>query len=146
MVRFVNFRPASAAFSFAAPIITPSLIMSTTLSALTLFRKKIFCAFVAANTFARAACICGAFTDPGPLFSPSENAMSPGPHSANATPGIFVLASAFSSAYLSSSFRPRSSSPFGFSGQASAFSPYWSAVMPQMRAAVELPCTPRRPP
>src|SRR5947207_6966554 len=85
IVRFEYFRPISAAFSLAEPIITPSLIMSTTLSAFMLFRKKILLAFVAAKTFARAACNAGGI-GPGPLRTPSENAMSPGPHSANAIP------------------------------------------------------------
>ena len=119
--------------------------MSTTLSAFTELRKKILFAFVAAKTLARAACIAGG-RGPGPPLTPSENAMSPGPHSANPMPGTFAFASAFSSAYLSSSFRPSRSSPFGLSGQASAFSAYSSAEMPQMRAAVGLPWTPRRPP
>ena len=60
--------------------------------------------------------------------------------------GAFALASALSSAYLSSSFNPSNSSPLGLSGHASAFCPYSSAEIPQMRDAVELPCTPRRPP
>ena len=53
--------------------------------------------------------------------TPSESAMSPGPHSAKAMPGIFRSASALASAYLSSSLTPSSSSPFGLSGHASAF-------------------------
>ena len=48
--RFVCLRPTSAARSLAAPIITPSVIMSTTLSALTELRKKILLALVALNT------------------------------------------------------------------------------------------------
>src|SRR5438067_487484 len=41
IVRFEYCRPISAVFSLAAPIITPSLIISTTLSAFIEFRKKI---------------------------------------------------------------------------------------------------------
>ena len=48
--RFVCRRPISAARSSAEPIITPSVIISTTLLALTELRKKILLAFVAANT------------------------------------------------------------------------------------------------
>src|SRR5262249_22627794 len=78
-VRFVYFRPISAACWLAGPIITPSLIMSTTLSAFMELRKKILAALVAANTLSRAACICGGIAPPGPFFTPSEKAMSPGP-------------------------------------------------------------------
>src|SRR5262249_45974081 len=88
--RLVNSRPSCAARSLAGPIITPSLIMSTTLSAFIELRKKIFAAFVAPNTFARAACICGGI-GPGPFLTPSENDMSPGPHSAKPTPGTFAF-------------------------------------------------------
>src|SRR5580765_7692752 len=115
IVRLVNARPISAARWPPAPIITPSLIMPTTSSGVTVFRKKILLALVAASTFARAACIAGG-SGPGPFLTPSENAMSPGPHSAKATPGTRAFTSALSSAYLSSSFRPSSSSPFGLSG------------------------------
>src|SRR5262249_38186419 len=93
IVRLVYFRPISAASWDPVPIITPSLIMSTTLVALTVLRKKILLALVAASTRARAACSCGG-SGPGPFFTPSENAMSPGPHSAKPTPGTLALVSA----------------------------------------------------
>ena len=144
IVRFVYLRPISAAWALAGPTMTPSLIMSTTFSVFIELRKKIFAALVAANTLARAAAI-GAGSGPEPFFTPSDSDMSPGPHSANAMPGTFAFSSALASAHLSSSFNPSSSSPFGFSGQVSALSRYSSWEMPQIRAAVEAPCTPRRP-
>jgi len=65
--------------------ITPSLIMSTTSFARDAVRKKILLAFVAVkHLWARAARIRGS---PTPLTA-ERDAMSPGPHSAKATPGI----------------------------------------------------------
>src|SRR5439155_1065288 len=91
--------------------------MSITLVGFMEFRKKILLALQAAKMRARADCIAGLRSALGPR-TPSDKAMSPGPHSANAMPGTFKFCSAFSSAYLSSSFRPSKSSPVGLSGQA----------------------------
>src|SRR4029079_11626934 len=109
IVRLVYLRPTSAACSFPATTMTPSLIMSTMLLALPVFRKKTWLALVAARTLARAATMAGACW----LGAPSDIAISPGPHSAKATPGILTFCSALASAYLSSSFRPSSNSPLG---------------------------------
>src|SRR6266446_2718098 len=135
--RLVYLRPISAACWLAGPTMTPSLIMSTTLLGFIEFRKKILFALHAAKTLARAACILGSLSATAPVpVTPSDNAMSPGPHSAIAMPGIFKFSSAFSSAYLSSNFKPSSSSPSGLSGQVSAFWRYSCADIPQIRAAV----------
>ena len=50
-----------------------------------------------------------------------EICMSPGPPSANAIPGTLTISSTLARAYLSSNFRPITSSPSGLSGQTSAF-------------------------
>src|SRR5262252_10197921 len=56
-----------------------------------------------------------------------------------AIPGTFKFCSAFSSAYLSSSFKPSSSSPSGFRGHASAFCRYSSREIPHILEAVSAP-------
>src|SRR5205807_3663623 len=87
--RLVNLRPISAVAWLAGPTMTPSLIMSTTSVADIEFRNAIWFALQAASTFALAATILGSLTDPRPDGTPSDSAMSPGPHSAIPMPGIF---------------------------------------------------------
>jgi hypothetical protein len=76
------------------------LIISTTFLSLQLLRKKIFASFVALSTRERAARIGGASVSFWPGFGgpSSQKPMSPGPHSANAMPGTFVVFSALASA------------------------------------------------
>jgi len=71
--RFVYFLPFSAVCWLAGPIITPSLIMSTTFMAFIEFRKKILFALHAAKIRARAACIAvGAVYDRPGFFVQSH--------------------------------------------------------------------------
>ena len=61
--------------------------------------------------------------------------MSPGPHSAKASPGTASSVSRLASARLFSTFSPSSSSPSGFSGQGSALAMYSVTGRPQISAA-----------
>src|ERR1039458_2736052 len=142
--RLVNLRPISAVCWLAGPTMTPSLIMPTTSAADNEFRNATWFALQAPSTVALASFILGSLTAPRPA-TPSDNCMSPGPHSAIPMPGIFRFAATFARAYLSSSFTPSKSSPFGLRGQGSAFCSYSSTEIPQICAAVAFPCTPRRP-
>jgi len=76
--RFVYFLPFSAVCWLAGPIITPSLIMSTTFMGFIEFRKKILFALHAAKIRARAACIRGSRSVLGPR-TPSDRLMSRDP-------------------------------------------------------------------
>jgi hypothetical protein len=86
------------------------------------FRKKSLSAFVVAKIFARAAWRrCGIGQVPRRM--PSENAMSSGPHSANARPGhLGVLEQAvknFTTACQICAITPRRQHPFSFAASVS---------------------------
>jgi hypothetical protein len=85
-------------------------------------RKKSLSAFVVAKIFARAAWTRGGI-GPVPRRMPSENAMSSGPHSANAIPGhLGVLEQAvknFTTACQICAITPRRQHPFSFGASVS---------------------------
>ena len=121
--RLVKRRPLFAVSGEApAPIMMPSLIISSTSSSRTVLRNAILFFLQASRTRARAARIsgCSDLLGPWPSGRLSDIPMSPGPHSANPIPGTAVTFSALARQYLSSTFKPSKNSPSGLSGHGSA--------------------------
>ena len=71
--------------------------------------------------------------------------MSPGPHSANASPGTAEVTSEYKRALLFSILIPNKSSPDSFKGHGSAFCMYSSGEIPQISDALFWPPAPLRP-